>query len=68
MVGGQAIFEDLGIKLDSIELTDLGQAKKLVVDKDNCTVIEGGGKKAEITARIDQIRREMENSTSDYDR
>ncbi len=68
IVGGQAIFEDLGIKLDSIELTDLGQAKKLVVDKDNCTVIEGGGKKAEITARIDQIRREMENSTSDYDR
>ncbi|MFY9256470.1 MAG: chaperonin GroEL [Fuerstiella sp.] len=68
MVGGQAIFEDLGIKLENIELADLGQAKKLVIDKDNCTVIEGGGKKADITARIEQIRREMENSTSDYDR
>ena len=68
MVGGQAIFEDLGIKLENIELTDLGQAKKIVIDKDNTTVIEGGGKKADITARIDQIRREMANSTSDYDR
>lgn len=68
MVGGQAIFDDLGIKLDSIELEDLGTAKKLVIDKDNCTVIEGGGKKADITARIAQIRREMENSSSDYDR
>ena len=68
MVGGQAIFEDLGIKLDNIELTDLGQAKKIVVDKDNTTVIEGGGKKADIQARIEQIRRELENSSSDYDR
>jgi chaperonin GroEL len=68
MVGGQAIFEDLGIKLENIELTDLGQAKKIMVDKDNATIIEGGGKKADISARIDQIRREMENSTSDYDR
>ena len=68
MVGGQAIFDDLGIKLDSIELEDLGTAKKLVVDKENCTIIEGGGKKADITARIEQIRREMENSSSDYDR
>ena len=68
MVGGQAIFEDLGIKLDSIELTDLGQAKKIVVDKDNTTIIEGGGSKADISARIDQIRRELENSSSDYDR
>lgn len=68
MVGGQAIFEDLGIKLENIELTDLGTAKKMVVDKDNTTVIEGGGKKADIQARIDQIRRELENSTSDYDR
>ncbi len=68
MVGGTAIFDDLGIKLDSIELADLGTAKKIVVDKDNTTVIEGGGKKADIQARIEQIRREMENSTSDYDR
>lgn len=68
MVGGQAIFEDLGIKLENIELEDLGQAKKIVVDKDNTTVIEGGGNKADITARIEQIRRELENSSSDYDR
>ena len=68
MVGGQAIFEDLGIKLDSVELTDLGTAKKIVIDKDNTTIIEGGGKKADIQARIDQIRRELENSSSDYDR
>ena len=68
MVGGQAIFDDLGIKLENIELADLGTAKKIVVDKDNTTVIEGGGKKADIQSRIDQIRRELENSSSDYDR
>jgi len=67
MVGGTAIFEDLGIKLDSIELSDLGTARKIVIDKDNTTVVEGGGKKAEIQARIEQIRRELANSTSDYD-
>ncbi|MEX0702903.1 MAG: chaperonin GroEL [Planctomycetales bacterium] len=68
MVGGQAIFEDLGIKLENIQLSDLGQAKKVVVDKDNTTIIEGSGKTADIKARIDQIRRELDNSTSDYDR
>ncbi len=68
MVGGQAIFEDLGIQLENIQLSDLGQAKKLIVDKDNTTIIEGGGKTADLKARIDQIRRELENSTSDYDR
>jgi len=67
MVGGQAIFEDLGVKLENIELTDLGTARKMVVDKDNTTIVEGGGKKADIQARIEQIRRELENSTSDYD-
>jgi chaperonin GroEL len=67
MVGGTAIFDDLGIKLDSIELTDLGTARKIVVDKDNTTVVEGGGKKSDIQARIEQIRRELANSTSDYD-
>jgi chaperonin GroEL len=66
MVGGTAIFDDLGIKLDSIDITDLGTARKIVVDKDNTTVVEGGGKKADIQARIEQIRRELENSTSDY--
>ena len=68
MVGGQAIFEDLGIQLENVQLSDLGRAKKIVVDKDNTTVIEGAGKTADIKARIDQIRRERENSTSDYDR
>ncbi|MCH2200976.1 MAG: chaperonin GroEL [Fuerstiella sp.] len=68
MVGGQAIFEDLGVKLENVELSDLGRARKMVVDKDNTTVVEGGGKKADIQARIEQIRRELENSTSDYDR
>ncbi len=68
MVGGTAIFDDLGIKLDAIGLEDLGSARKIVVDKDNTTIVEGGGKKADIQARIEQIRRELANSTSDYDR
>ncbi|NOX54396.1 MAG: chaperonin GroEL [Planctomycetes bacterium] len=68
MVGGQAIFEDLGIKLESLQLSDLGRAKKVVVDKDNTTIIEGAGKTADIKGRIEQIRKELEKSTSDYDR
>jgi len=68
MVGGTAIFDDLGIKLDSIELADLGTARKIVIDKDNTTVVEGGGKKGDIQARIEQIRRELAGSSSDYDR
>jgi chaperonin GroEL len=68
LTGGQAIFEDLGIKLESITLNELGRAKKIIVDKDNTTIIEGGGKSADIKGRIDQIRREIENTTSDYDR
>ena len=68
MCGGQAIFEDLGIKLENIQLSDLGRVKKVVVDKDNTTLIEGAGDTADIKARIDQIRRELEASTSDYDR
>ncbi|MDB4679813.1 MAG: chaperonin GroEL [Planctomycetaceae bacterium] len=68
MVGGTAIFEDLGIQLENLQLSDLGVAKKIVIDKDNTTIIEGGGKTADLKARIDQIRRELENSTSDYDR
>jgi chaperonin GroEL len=68
LTGGQAIFEDLGIKLESIGIGDLGRAKKVIIDKDNTTIIEGAGKSSEIKGRIDQIRREIENSTSDYDR
>jgi chaperonin GroEL len=68
LTGGTAIFEDLGIKLEFCQLTDLGRAKKVIVDKDNTTIIEGAGKSSDIKARIDQIRREIENTTSDYDR
>ncbi|KAA5544330.1 chaperonin GroEL [Roseiconus nitratireducens] len=68
LTGGQAIFEALGIKLESVDLPQLGRAKKVLVDKDNTTIIEGAGKSSDIKARIDQIRREIENSTSDYDR
>lgn len=67
LTGGQAVFEALGVKLESLELTHLGRAKKIIVDKDNTTVIEGAGKSDAIKARIDQIRREIENSTSEYD-
>jgi chaperonin GroEL len=68
LTGGQAIFEDLGIKLESIGLGELGRAKKIIVDKDNTTIIEGAGKSGDIKGRIDQIRREIDNTTSDYDR
>jgi chaperonin GroEL len=68
MVGGQAIFEDLGIQLENVQLSDLGRAKKIVIDKDNTTIIEGAGKTADIKSRIDQIRNELEAATSDYDR
>jgi len=66
--GGQVITEDLGLKLESIELSQLGQAKKIVVDKDKTTIIEGAGAKKDITARCDQIRAQIEKTTSDYDR
>jgi len=68
LTGGTAVFETLGINLESIPLTDLGRAKKVIIDKDNTTLIEGSGKSSDIKARIDQLRREIENSTSDYDR
>ena len=67
LTGGRAIFEDIGIELKNIEVGDLGHAKKVVIDKDSCTLIEGGGSSKDIKGRIDQIRREMDNSTSDYD-
>jgi chaperonin GroEL len=68
LTGGQVITEDLGIKLENIELSQLGQAKKIVVDKDATTIIEGAGKKKDITARCDQIRNQIVKTTSDYDR
>ena len=68
LTGGTAIFEALGMKLDQLSLSDLGRAKKIIVGKDATTIIEGAGKSSEIKGRIDQIRREIENTTSDYDR
>ena len=68
LAGGQVISEDLGIKLENIELSQLGQAKKIVVNKDNTTIIEGAGKKKDAQARCDQIRAQIEKTTSDYDR
>ena len=68
LTGGKAITEDLGIKLESIQITDLGRAKKVVVDKDNTTIVEGGGKSSEIEGRVKQIRAQIEDTTSDYDR
>ncbi len=68
LTGGQVITEDLGIKLESIELSQLGQAKRVIVDKEKTTIIEGAGKKKEVTARCDQIRNQIEKTTSDYDR
>src|SRR2546425_8309030 len=68
LTGGKAITEDLGIKLESIKLNDLGRAKKVVVDKDNTTIVEGSGKSKEIEGRIKQIRAQIEETTSDYDR
>ncbi len=68
LTGGKAITEDLGIKLENIKLEDLGRAKKIVVDKDNTTLVEGAGKTAAIEGRIKQIRAQIEETTSDYDR
>src|ERR1700690_3421987 len=68
LTGGKAITEDLGIKLENVKLEDLGRAKKITIDKDNSTIIEGAGKPSEIEGRVRQIRAQVENTTSDYDR
>ena len=68
LVGGTCITEDLGIKLENIKLTDLGRAKKIVVDKDNTTIVEGAGKAKDISGRVTQIRNQVEETSSDYDR
>src|SRR5437762_2481371 len=68
LTGGKAIFEDLGIQLENVSLKDLGRAKKVKIDKDNTTVIEGAGKRADIQGRVGMIQRELEKSTSDYDK
>jgi chaperonin GroEL len=68
LTGGKAISEDLGIKLENVQMEDLGSARKVVIDKDNTTIVEGAGTAADIKARVDQIRRQIEDTTSDYDR
>jgi chaperonin GroEL len=68
VTGGKFISEDLGLKLENVELDDLGTAKRIVVDKDNTLIVEGGGKRKEIEQRSDQIRKQIETTTSDYDR
>jgi chaperonin GroEL len=68
LTGGKCITEDLGIKLESIGLEDLGRAKSVVVDKENTTIVEGYGKSSEIQGRVNQIRRQIEETTSDYDK
>src|SRR5882724_3879930 len=68
LTGGIVISEDLGIKLENVKLEDLGRAKKVTIDKDNTTIIEGAGKPSEIEGRVKQIRSQVENTTSDYDK
>lgn len=68
LTGGKCITEDLGIKLENVTVADLGRAKRIVVDKENTTIVEGSGKSSDIQARVKQIRRQIEETTSDYDR
>jgi chaperonin GroEL len=68
LTGGQTISEDLGIKLENVTLNMLGKAKRVRIDKDNTTIVDGSGKKADITARVNQIRQQIEETTSDYDK
>src|SRR5688572_5019195 len=68
LTGGKCITEDLGIKLENIEIADLGRAKTVIIDKENTTIVEGSGKSSDIQGRVNQIRRQIEETTSDYDR
>ncbi len=68
LTGGQAISEDLGIKLEHVKVNMLGKAKKVTIDKENTTIVNGAGKKADIEGRVAQIKAEIEETTSDYDR
>ena len=68
LTGGKCITEDLGIKLENVTVADLGRAKRIVVDKENTTIVEGAGKSSDIQARVKQIRRQIDETTSDYDR
>jgi chaperonin GroEL len=68
LTGGKAVTEDLGIKLENVKLDDLGEAKKVTIDKDNTTIVEGAGKRADIEGRVKQLRTQVDETTSDYDR
>ncbi len=68
LTGGNVVSEDLGIKLENISLADLGQAKRVLIDKDNTTIVDGAGKKKDIAGRMEQIRRQIDETSSDYDR
>src|SRR5258706_6820837 len=68
LAGGQVIAEELGLKLENVTISDLGRAKRVTMDKDNTTIVDGAGKKEGIKARIQEIRGQIENTTSDYDR
>ena len=68
LTGGRCITEDLGIKLENVKLDDLGRAKRVTIDKENTTIVEGEGKQSDIQGRVSQIRRQIEETTSDYDR
>src|SRR2546426_1303427 len=68
LTGGKAVTEDLGIKLENVKIEDLGRAKKVTIDKDNTTIVEGAGKTSEIEGRVKQIRAQIEETTSDYDK
>jgi len=68
LTGGRCITDDLGLKLENLQISDLGRAKRIVVDKENTTIVEGTGKSSEIQGRVKQIRRQIDETTSDYDR
>src|SRR5205814_849886 len=68
LTGGRLLSEDLGIKLENVQISDLGRAKRIVVDKENTTIVEGSGKSSDIQGRVKQIRRQIDETTSDYDR
>ncbi|HWB06733.1 MAG TPA: chaperonin GroEL [Verrucomicrobiales bacterium] len=68
LTGGKVITEDLGIKLENVDIADLGKAKRIVIEKENTVIVEGAGKKADITGRVGQLKRQIEETTSDYDR
>jgi chaperonin GroEL len=68
LTGGRCITEDLGLKLENLQISDLGKAKRITVDKENTTIVEGGGKTSDIQGRVKQIRRQIDETTSDYDR